>query len=318
MPELPEVHTTVESLKKTVVGLTIKDVWSEYDSDHYKGKNNIKDRKYFKKFKKAVRNKKINNVERKGKHVLIHLSDNLTVLTHMKMTGHYLYGRYKKTTAREKRDLWSNWTAIEKGPLRDDPFNRFIKLVFVLSNDNCLTLSDMRKFATVFLYRTDNPPKELTDLGADPLDKDFTFKKFLDLLPYRSVRPIKQVLLDQSIISGIGNIYSDEILWHSDVHPQNLTGALPRSSLYKIYSSMKIILREGISLEGDSMSDYRLPNGEKGSYQHNHKVYRKNGQLCSRRGCKGKIQKMTIGGRSAHFCNKHQKLYHQASDSHET
>lgn len=307
MPELPEVQTTVTCLKKDLVGLSIKDVWSSYDSLYYKDKKNIKDKNYYKSFKKNILNKTILNVERKGKYVLIHLSDNTTILTHMKMTGHFLYGKYKKVSNKKRRD--EKWIAVEKGPLKDDPFNRFIRLVFNLSNNNHLVLSDARKFATVFVYLTDNPPKNLVDLGSDPLQKTFTFKNFLDCLPQLSTKPIKQVLLDQKVISGIGNIYSDEILWESGVHPKSYVGAIPRHNLYKIYSSMKTILRQGINLKGDSMSDYRTPTGEKGFYHYYHNVYGKKGDPCSLRGCKGKIERMVIAGRSTHFCNQHQKRH---------
>lgn len=309
MPELPEVHTTVKMLEGQIVGLTIKDVWSDYDSKHYKGKDNIKDTAYFKRFRKEVSGEVIVAVERKGKNVLIRLSEGKTVLTHMKMTGHFLYGKYRKTTPKERGFFWGEWIPEKSGPLRDDPFNRFVHLVFSLSDGNHLVLSDARKFATVFVYKNESPPETVKCLGPDPLEKSFTFESFLARLPYSSRRPIKQVLLDQSVISGIGNIYSDEILWHSSLHPKSTVGLLPRKTLYNVYRSMKTILREGIDFQGDSVSDYRLPNGERGSYHFHHKVYQKKGQPCSYRGCKGKIEKLIIGGRSSHFCDQHQTLF---------
>ncbi|MGM0629161.1 MAG: bifunctional DNA-formamidopyrimidine glycosylase/DNA-(apurinic or apyrimidinic site) lyase [Patescibacteria group bacterium] len=309
MPELPEVHTTVELLKKSTTGLKIKDVWSDYDSEYYSGKKNIKDREYFKEFKRAVINKEILNVTRKGKNVLIHLSDDLTILTHMKMTGHFLYGKYNKTTNKEEKRTFGSWAAEEAGPLSEDPFNRFIHLVFTLSNGKHLTLSDARKFATVFAFQNSSPPKAITDLGPDALDRSFTFSSFLNRLPHASQKNVKQVLLDQKIVSGIGNIYSDELLWRAGVHPESTVSSLNRQSLYGIYDSMKIILREGINLKGDSVSDYRLPNGEKGSYHYNHKVYRRKGEECSYQRCKGEIKRTVIGGRGSYYCDQHQILY---------
>ncbi|MGM0482615.1 MAG: DNA-formamidopyrimidine glycosylase [Patescibacteria group bacterium] len=309
MPELPEVHTTVEYLKKSVVGLKIKDVWSNYDSAFYKGKKSIKDRNYFKDLRRVVINREIVNVTRKGKNVLIHLSGDLTILTHMKMTGHFLYGKYYKTTTKEDKRIFGEWATKEKGPLSEDPFNRFIHLVFSLSNGKHLVLSDARKFATVFVYENSSPPRAITCLGPDPLDRSFTFSSFLNRLPHASQKSIKQVLLDQKIISGVGNIYSDELLWRAKTHPESRVVSLPRKTLYSIYDSMKFILREGINLKGDSVSDYRLPNGEKGSYHYNHKVYRKKGERCSYRGCKGEIKRTVIGGRGSYYCDRHQILY---------
>ena len=309
MPELPEVQTTVSHLKEKIPGLIIKDVWSCYDSPYYKGKRNIKDKDYFKQFKREVTNKKILSVERKGKNILIHLSKDITILTHMKMSGHFLYGEYIKTPEKEKQVFLGEWIAEKKGPLKDDPFNRFIRIVFTLSNKKHLTLSDSRKFATIYIYKTKSPPNSLLDLGPDPLDKNFTFKTFLKRLPYLSNKPIKQILLDHSVISGIGNIYSDEMLFSADIHPKSILRMIPRQKLYSLYSSMKFILRQGITLNGDSFSDYRKPDGERGSFHHHHSVYQKKGERCSKRGCKGVIEREIIGNRSSHFCNQHQVLY---------
>ncbi len=309
MPELPEVQTTVNYLKREISGLSIKDVWSCYDSPFYKNKENIKDKNYFKKMKKEVRGRTISDVERKGKNILIHLSGDVTILIHMKMTGHLLYGEYRRTNRKEKRVTFENWIAVKKGPMRDDPFNRFIRLVFTLSNGLHLVLSDARKFATVFIYNTKDPPVSLMKLGPDPLQKNFTFKKFLECFPFLVGKQIKQTLLEQTVISGIGNIYSDEILWSAGVHPESSIEAIPQKKLYKIFSSMKFILHQGIDLGGNSVSDYRKPDGKKGSYQYRHKAYQKKGRKCSRRNCNGTIVRRMIKGRSTFFCCEHQILY---------
>ncbi len=309
MPELPEVHTTSTYLKEVLPGLSIDGVWSRYDSPYYAGKQNIKDRAYFKKFKKEIVGKTVQDVERKGKHVLIRLSERTTILVHMKMTGHLLYGTYRRTHAKEKKETFEEWVALDDGPLFSDPFNRFIHFVITLSNGRHLALSDMRKFATIFAYPTHSPPQELQELGPDPLDKHFTFETLIKQLPVNSQRTIKHVLLDQRFVAGIGNIYSDEILWHADIHPQSIVGVIPRHALYDMYNSMKLILRRGIDLRGDSTSDYRRPDGAEGEYHYHHMVYQRTKETCSRRGCKGVIQKRVVGGRSAHFCDQHQIFY---------
>src|SRR3989338_2621673 len=175
MPELPEVTTTVAGINKVLPKLIIKDVWKDY---YVKTKNRrpdtIKNEKYFEHFKKEIIGEKINEAERRGKNVLIHLSDNKTILIHMKMTGHLLYGKYKRVTGSHqpasRKKVQDKWTPAEKGPLQD-PFNRFIHLVFTLSNGRHLAFSDMRKFAKVILFETSKRDgiTDLSVLGQEPL-----------------------------------------------------------------------------------------------------------------------------------------------------
>lgn len=298
MPELPEVNTTSQMLNSLIKGFVIEDVWSDYNSPYFSGKNNIKDKKYFSKFKKNILGEKIKGVERKGKNILIHLQNNKTILVHMKMTGHLLFGKY------EKRG--KTWETLEKGPLKD-PFNRFIHFVIKFSNKKCMVLSDMRKFAKVTLLETDKiyNPKEL-NIGPDPTHKTFNLKDFKKILKKMENGKIKEVLMKQEFISGIGNIYSDEALWYSGIDPERRVKNLKNEEFNKLLLNIKKVLKRGIELGGDSMSDYRNPLGEKGKFQLEHKVYGKRGERCSKKGCDGKIERKIVSGRSAHFCNKHQ------------
>ena len=300
MPELPEVHTTVQGIIAKAKSLSIVDVWTNYGSRFHRGKKNIKDKAFFGKFKKAVIGKKIIGASRRGKNVLIHLSGDLTILVHMKMTGHFLYGSYRK----EKNE----WVAKEDGPLQD-PFNRFVRVVFTLSNKKHLVLSDLRKFAKVTFFH-DHEREHVTELsviGPEPLEKNFTVQKFTERLKLRPNAKIKQVLMDQSIIAGIGNIYSDEILWKAGVHPARAARSLSQQEMQAIYRAMKTILRESIRVGGDSASDYRNIEGNPGGFQHRHYAYRQTGKRCKKSGCSGTIQRLVIGGRSAHFCDTHQR-----------
>ncbi len=301
MPELPEVETTVRGIHTHLKGLTITDVWTDYGSLFHAKKENIKNPTFFKQYKKRIRNKKIIGSERRAKHVLIHLEGNITILIHMKMTGHLLYGNY---TYKNKM-----WRATQEGPLQD-PFNQFIHLVFSLSNGKHLVLSDMRKFATVTLLDTNtlHNSKQLSALGPEPLSPHFSSKKFYEQLQKKKRGVIKSVLMDQRIVSGIGNIYSDEILWKSDIHPQTKVETLTEKNVELIWKYTREILRKGIDFKGDSMSDYRTLDGTPGSFHHHHNAYRKTGKPCNKKGCTGTIQRMVIGGRSAHFCNVHQKI----------
>lgn len=304
MPELPEVQTTVNGINKKLKGLTIKNVWSDYYEKTLHGhKPHIKNKKYFEFFKTKVRGKKIIEAERFGKNVVIHLSGDYSILTHMKMTGHYLYGKY---TYDKKRSLW---LAEDKGHLQD-PFNRFIRIVFSLSNGKSLVLSDMRRFAKIILIETKkiHEHEDIQKLGPNPLSENLTFEIFEKIIGSSSA-PIKSTLMDQEKISGIGNIYSDEMLWESGVHPISNPKKIPRVVLRKMFSSMIKILKYSLSLGGDSMSDYRTITGEKGGFQNKHNVYKKKGEKCSKKGCGGKIERIVVRGRSSHFCNKHQRMW---------
>lgn len=300
MPELPEVQTTANILNSKLKGLTILDVWTDYDSAFHKGKKNIKDKKYFPFFREQIFNKKVLNVERRAKNVLINVSGNKTILVHLKMTGHLLYGDYKFENKK--------WFPPKDGPLAD-PYNRFIHLAFSLSNKKTLVLSDTRKFAKVFVFDTDkmNETEGLKTLGPEPLDKRFTYKIFKEQLSKKPNGKIKTVLLDQTIIAGLGNIYSDEVLWMSSVHPTEKVKDIPEIKLKVLFKSVIKVLTESIKVGGDSMSDYRNPFGEKGGYHLIHKVYRKTGEKCCRKDCRGIIKRIKVGGRSAHYCSVHQQ-----------
>ncbi len=309
MPELPEVHTTVEGLKKTVVGLEISDVWTNYKSDYTPYKNQIKNKNFFKKFKKTVTGQKIVGAERKHKNILIHLDSGDTILIHMKMTGHLLYGQYVRSNSKSQAPKDKHWLVEtwrphpkEKEALHD-PFNRHIRLVFSFTNGKHLVLSDMRKFAKVTLLETE----DLSVLGPEPLEKTFTFEVFKKQILKKPTAPIKSVLMDETVIAGIGNIYSDEILFEAGVHPESTPGTIPEGVLKNIFTHIKPILRKGIKFGGDSMSDYRDINGARGNFQGEHKAYRKTGNPCSKKDG-GLIERKVIRGRSAHFCSKHQKL----------
>jgi formamidopyrimidine-DNA glycosylase len=308
MPELPEVQTTVTGLSKTIVGLTIKDVWTDYNSPFFKGSETIKDPAYFKHFKKETVNKKITGVSRRAKNILIHLDSKNTILIHMKMTGHIMIGRYEFDEKRQK-DPWMP-AADERASLHD-PFNRHIHFAITLSNGKELVLSDVRKFAKVTLIK--NKSEHFDDLGPEPLDDDFTFDLFKERLNKRPNGKIKTVLMDQSIISGVGNIYSDEALWRAGIHPESKVGKIPDQELKQLFKGTKEVLAKGIDFGGDSTSDYRNIHGERGAFQAAHQAYRKTGEPCGAvikgKKCKGIILRKVVGGRSAHFCSAHQKLF---------
>jgi formamidopyrimidine-DNA glycosylase len=325
MPELPEVETTTQGIKKYAVGKTIVDCWTDYNSAFHKNKENIKDPKYFKEFKKLVVDTKIIGAERRAKNILVHLSPSkedgkkYTLLIHLKMTGHVLYGKYSF----DKKNKKFPWTPDDKTSALADPFNRFIHFVLTLENGHHLALSDMRKFAKVTLIETSTLDTSLhtAHLGPEPLLTSFDLKKFKARLSVRTTNsksaksaksakmPIKSALMDQELIAGIGNIYSDEILWRAGVHPESGFSAIPEKQVALMFKAMKEVLKKGIDLGGDSMSDYRNLDGERGKFQEHHEAYQRKNEPCRKKGCGGKILRKVIKGRSGHFCDTHQKIF---------
>jgi len=232
-------------------------------------------------------------LERRGKNILINLNPSkisgqvkYTIIIHMKMTGHLMVENYEKE-------------------------NKYIHLYFLLSNKKNLVLSDMRKFASVTISKTEEIHLHdvIGKLGPDPLDLKFNAKILFEIMRRKKGMPIKSALLDQTAISGIGNIYSDEILWQSGIHPLSKTDKIPKKKFPEIFKAMQKILKFSIRHGGDSKSDYRNAFGGKGEFQNFHKAYGRKNQKCPKSKCSGIIKRMVIRGRSAYFCPKHQIKY---------
>lgn len=310
MPELPEVTTTVYGLNKKVVHHKIKAVWTDLAKKsqpvpHFQ--DTIKNLSFFNIVKKELVGARITKSERKGKNILIHLSTGDVLLIHLKMTGHLLYGSY---TYDKKTNSWKPSDDEKNNALRD-PFNRFIHFVITFDNNKQLALSDTRKFAKVTLIKkTDlHSSKHLIGIGSEPLEKDYTVSKFIADLYKKPNGKIKQVLMDATVVAGIGNIYSDEMLCDSGIHPLSKVSSIPKQKLKELFTKMQKVLTKGIDFGGDSMSDYRTIDGERGNFQNEHTVYKRNKKPCLKNGCGGTISRIIVGGRSAHFCNTHQKLW---------
>ena len=168
----------------------------------------------------------------------------------------------------------------------------------------------MRRFAKVTLINEipHHSSKHLNLIGPEPLEKGFVFDKFKERLMTRSQAKIKQVIMDQNIIAGIGNIYADESLWQAGIHPAEQVKNIGEPKLKILFLAIKKTLARGIDLGGDSMSDYRNIHGGKGFFQEHHRAYRKTCTKCSKPNCSGTIMRIVLGGRGTHFCNKHQIL----------
>jgi len=295
MPELPEVETIVRELRNGqahIIGARFVDVWTDTEKL-------IKKPSSFDLFKKGIKGKKIEGIERRGKNILFRLPEGKTLLVHQKMTGHFLIGKWEKRGGR--------WGSLKKWPLSDDPANRYLHLIFCLDNGKMLALSDLRKFAKAELWENSDlaNSKYFKSLGPEPLKEDFDFKAFNDVLNKKKGK-IKKILMDQNVIAGIGNIYSDEMLFKARIHPLKEVLRLSLSEKKKLFRAMKETLDLAVKLQGESFSDFRRTSGEKGYYDKVRMIYRRTGEKCPN--CKGIIKRIKVGGRSAHFCPNCQKI----------
>ncbi|KKQ97108.1 MAG: DNA-formamidopyrimidine glycosylase [Candidatus Nealsonbacteria bacterium RIFCSPLOWO2_12_FULL_39_31] len=293
MPELPEVETTVRGLNRALNSLSARfiDVWADW-------KKTIKKPRNFKSFKAGIKKKKIEKIWRRGKNIIFELSDNYSLLIHQKLTGHLLYGYWVRRG--------NNWQPSGNDILADR-VNNYIHLLFFLDNGKMIALSDLRKFANVELWKTEEllASSGFNNLGPEILEKSFTFEKFKEALSKKKGK-IKEVLMNQSVIVGVGNIYSDEALWRAQVNPFKKIPDLTNRELEKIYDSLRDVLQKSIELHGESFSDYRDTNGEKGGFDKIRMVYRRKGEKCQ---CCGTIiKRKKIGSRSCHFCPACQKI----------
>jgi formamidopyrimidine-DNA glycosylase len=276
MPELPEVETTVLSLKTKVLKKTFVSIWEE------KNKKELK----------SLLNKKIEKIERFGKGMYFFLNDGSILHIHLRMTGHLLYDKW------EMKD--GEWKS--KNPVMQESKNGFLRYIFSFDDGGQLALSDPRKFAKVLILSKKELDNEIKKIGVDAL----LIKKeeFFNLFSGKK-REVKPFLMDQSVISGIGNIYAAELLFLAKVDPRRKVDSLEEREIEKIYHFMGTVLKKGLQYQGDSTSDYRLLDGKKGGYQNHHLVYNRKDLPCFV--CKEKIKRDKVGGRGSYFCPKCQK-----------
>lgn len=272
MPELPEVETVARGLKKNITGLIIarvevrKTAWV-YPRAHA--------------FKSLLSGAAVIGVHRRGKNILIDLSNGQTLWIHLKMTGHFYF--------------------LPK----DEPITKHDHVVFHFQNDaRTLRFNDYRRFGRLRIYPTDviMQQKGLADLGPEPLE--MSAEEFVRLIRARR-RMIKPALLDQSLIAGIGNIYADESLFFANIHPRRLTDTIPPKRLAELHSHIQAVLKKATKLMGTSVDTYTGLNGQPGRYQKYLMVYGREGQPCY--ACGRKVVREKIGSRSAHFCPDCQK-----------
>ena len=289
MPELPEVETIVRKLRPKLVGLRLRGAWSDREKT-------VRQAGGLKNLNKEIKNKKILTVRRRAKYILIDIEGPKTIFIHQKISGHLLYGKWQLKDGQMVSTL--------KGPLHDDSKNQHIRVVFDLSNGYQLALADLRRFGKVMLADDDkvNDLKEIRTLGPEPLD--ISYKEFKQRFEKKR-GVLKQVLMDPKFVAGIGNIYSDEILWRAGLHPLSRVEDLSEKDIKNLYRDTQSVLKLAIKHQGSSVDDYRTPEGGKGTFQDMQKAYHQTGKKCAKKDG-GVIERLKVGGRSAHFCQVHQ------------
>jgi formamidopyrimidine-DNA glycosylase len=228
-------------------------------------------------FKSALTGRSIESFGRRGKYLLIHLSGGYTLVIHLRMTGRLVYA--------------------DPG----DELPRHTHVILQLDNGRELRFTDIRQFGRMILIPTESlgEAPELRDLGREPLEKGFT-RDFLRKELRRRRTRLKALLLDQTFIAGLGNIYVDEALHRARLHPERLANSLNPREVTRIFHAIQEVLEEGINNRGTSFRDYVDGDGRSGNYQELLRVYSREGHPCPN--CRKPINRIKVSGRSTYFC----------------
>src|SRR6476661_2424530 len=282
MPELPEVETVARDLRPRILGATItgaRTSWARTLRTHTPEA-----------FAEAIAGRRVEAVWRRAKQIVIDLSGDAALTIHLKMTGQLFVVP------------------------AETPVDPYVRLVLELADGREVRFRDIRKFGRIGLYGRDPVTGELVTevgggavfaaLGPEPLDPAFSVRDFRRRLRKRSGR-LKPLLLDQSFMAGVGNIYADEALWAARLHPLRTAGTLRPADERHLYDEVRRILAEAIVRRGSSIDDYTAPDGD-GEMQDHLAVYQRTGEPCPR--CGRPIKRIVVGGRATHFCSWCQRL----------
>jgi formamidopyrimidine-DNA glycosylase len=276
MPELPEVETIRRDLDKEAVGKRIKAV-------DVNGMRSIRRHPNKKHFIAKLVGRKIVSVSRKGKYLLVRLDNEDVLVVHLGMSGQLLFVRHVK-----------------------EPLDKHTHVVITFTIGGQLRFVDPRTFGEIFVTAADHVAAEvpeLAHLGFDPLDDVMTWNQFGERLHAKRTK-LKPLLMDQAFLAGIGNIYSDEILFAAGLRWDRSSDSLTAQEVRRLYRAMVETLQEAIRHRGSSLADeqYRDLFGEVGDFQSQHKVYDREGQACRR--CRSPIQRIRVGSRSHFLCGQ--------------
>lgn len=273
MPELPEVETVKEILKKRIINKKILDIKIRYpkmiETPHHQD------------FKKKIINQTFLDVKRRGKWLLFELND-YYLLSHLRMEG-----KYNLTT-------------------KNKPLDKHEHVIFKLDNNQELRYKDFRKFGKMLLLKKEEIFKRgpLPNLGLEPSDVKLTVPYLKEKFKNKSI-PIKSVLLDQTIIAGIGNIYANEILFLSQINPLKPSKKVTNQELQALIDNTKIVLDKAVKAGGTTIKTYTSSEGIRGNFQQELLVHGKDKKLCPN--CQTSILKIKVGGRGTYYCPNCQK-----------
>ena len=288
MPELPEVEVVKQSLQDKIKNLSIKRVFINNNKLRYK----IRNRDFY-----GIKGRKIISIKRRSKYLLINLNQGLTILAHLGMTGKFFI--IGKNNEKQKTSFYYS---IKKNESKHDHLtlhlNKGIKLIY----------NDVRKFGFLKVFKSKNlyNSNHLKFLGPEPLNKNFSInyvrKYFLG-----KKRTIKDLLMDQKFVSGLGNIYCNEILFLCKIRPDRIVKKINTKELSNLIKYTKKILKISIIKGGSSIKDFVNTEGESGNFQQKFKVYNKEKSKCNRKNCSGIVKKIYTSNRSSFYCSKCQK-----------
>ena len=288
MPELPEVETIRIGLAKLLPNRVIKDVWHDWHKSFPNAPADVA---------RFMVNAKVEFVRRRAKVLIIELSSEYSLVIHLKMTGQLVFRGEEVFGA-------GHPTNSLVGELPD----KSTRVIIDFTDGSKLFFNDQRKFGWMRLLPAIEVPEIdfMKKVGPEPLENDFTVKEFIERLYLRKNSAIKPVLLDQTIIAGVGNIYADESLWLARIHPETAVANISKPKLVLLYNTLRDVLWISIKNGGSTDRNYVNSGRQKGSYLSFAKVFRKQGQPCPR--CGTTIEKIRVAGRGTHICSRCQKV----------
>ena len=289
MPELPEVEVVKRSLINKTQNLIVKAVKINDGRLRYKIDRN--------KIKKII-GLKFKKISRRSKYLLFFFNKNIVMIVHLGMTGKFFF--LNRKSKKYKTSFYYD--------LNEEKDEKHDRIIFYLSSNQKLIYNDVRKFGFIKFIKQDKLDQNihLKHLGPETLSTKFNILYFKNYIKGKE-RTIKNLLMDQKFVSGLGNIYVNEILFFSGVRPIKKIKKLKNFEIQKIIKFSKKIISKAIVLGGSSIKDFSSSSGKKGSFQQHFSVYGKKGENCTKLKCKGKIKKIVIANRASFFCNKCQK-----------
>jgi formamidopyrimidine-DNA glycosylase len=283
MPELPEVETIRSDLAKKILNKKIKKVEVRLPKI-------VKPESFTTKLTQNT----FTDITRRGKLMVFHLKTGQYMLVHLKMTGQLVYRNHNQVTAGGHS---------QKGMGLDLP-NKYSHVIFSFENGSQLFYNDLRQFGYLRVVDQAELDKVLAKFGIEPLKPEFTPEKWQELTKNRRTN-IKAFLLNQAVVTGIGNIYADEVLFASHVLPTRTVDSLTKREKQDIYQNIRAIIKKAVLHRGTTFNDYVDADGKKGSFIQFLKVFHRDGDPCLE--CGAIIQKTRVAGRGTHFCLKCQK-----------